>query len=61
LDLACLFTVIDSDALKKLVDLSLEREIRTDYDAVKLVEELGGNALKELQKRMRENEEKSST
>lgn len=47
--------------MKKLVDLSLEREIRTDYDAVKLVEELGGNALKELQKRMRENEEKSST
>jgi hypothetical protein len=43
--------VFDETALKTLAELFPEREIKTDYDAVKLVEELGDNALNELQKR----------
>jgi len=35
-----------------LAELFPEREIKTDYDAVKLVEELEDNALNELQKRL---------
>jgi len=46
--------VFDETALKKLVELFPEREIRTDYDAVKLVEELGDGALTEIEKRLRE-------
>lgn len=40
----------DEIVLKKLVELFPEREIKTDYDAVKLVEELGDDTLTELQK-----------
>ena len=41
-----------------MVELFPEREIKTDYDAVRLVEELGDNALTELQKRLKEKEVK---
>ena len=44
--------ISDESSLKKLVELFPEREIKTDYDAVKLVEELGDNALNELQTRL---------
>lgn len=43
--------VFDETALNQLTELFPEREIKTDY-AVKLVEELGENALTELQKRL---------
>jgi len=45
--------VFDETALNKLIELFPEREIKTDYDAVKLVEELGDDALTELQRRER--------
>jgi len=41
-------------ALNKLIELFPEREIKTDHDAVELVEELGDDALNELQKRLKE-------
>jgi hypothetical protein len=44
--------VFNEVALKTLAELFPEREIKTDYDAVKLVEELGDNALNELQTRL---------
>jgi len=44
--------VFDNDALTKLAELFPERSIKTDHDAVKLVEELGDETLTELQKRM---------
>lgn len=50
--------VFDETALNKLAELFPERQIKTDHDAVKLVKELGDNALNELQKRMKENEAK---
>ena len=50
--------VFDETALKKLVELFPEREIKTDRDAVKLVEDLGDDTLAELQKRLREKENK---
>jgi len=50
--------VFDETSLKKLVELFPEREIKTDCDAVKLVEELGDNALLELQKRLERREMK---
>lgn len=43
--------VFDESSLKRLTELFPEREIKTDYDAVKLLEELGDDALTELQKR----------
>jgi hypothetical protein len=46
--------VFDETALKTLAELFPERKIKTEYDAVKLVEELEDNALNELQKRMKE-------
>jgi len=46
--------LFDEASLKKLTELFPEREIKTDYDAVKLVEELGGNISNELQKRLKE-------
>jgi len=46
--------VFDEDALNKLSQLFPERQIKTDYDATRLVEELGGNALTELQNRLKE-------
>lgn len=49
--------VFDESSLNKLVELFPEREIKTDHDAVKLVEELGDNAFNELQKRMKEKGE----
>lgn len=45
--------VFDDAALKMLTELFPERRIKTDYDAVKLVEELGSDALTELQNRMK--------
>jgi len=47
--------VFNETALSKLTELFPEREIKTDYDAVMLVEELGENALSELQKRLRKS------
>jgi hypothetical protein len=47
--------VFDNDALDKLSQLFPERQIKTDYDATRLIEELGDNALPELQNRLREN------
>jgi len=52
--------VFDEAALKTLVELFPEREIKTDYDAAKLVEELGDNALNELQKRSRHSKNRRS-
>jgi hypothetical protein len=45
--------VFDESVLERLADLFPEREIRTDYDAVKLLKELGDDALKELQRRIK--------
>jgi len=47
--------VFDETALQKLIELFPEKGIKTDYDAAKLVEELGDNALDELQRRLKEN------
>ncbi len=47
--------VFDEDALNKIVELFPERQIKTDHDAARLIEELGDNALAELQNRLREN------
>jgi len=44
--------VFDEDALNKLSQLFPERRIKTDYDATRLIEELGDNALMELQSRL---------
>jgi len=48
--------VFDETSLEKLVELFPEREIKTDYDAVKLVEELGDDVLNELQNRLKRRE-----
>lgn len=45
--------VFDESSLNKLAELFPERQIKTDYDAVKLVEELGDEAANELQRRLR--------
>lgn len=45
--------VFDEDALNKLSQLFPERQIRTDYDATQLIQELGDKALLELQTRMK--------
>jgi hypothetical protein len=45
--------VFDEDALNKLAELFPERQIKTDYDAVKLIKELGNDALTELQNRLK--------
>ena len=50
--------IFDDEALNKLVELFPEKNIQTDHDAVKLVEELGEEALTELQKRLKEKEGK---
>jgi len=50
--------VFDNDALTKLAELFPERSIKTDHDAVKLVEELGDETLTELQKRLNTKERK---
>jgi len=44
--------VFDEMVLRNLNELFPECEIKTDYNAVKLVEELGYNASYEFQKRM---------
>jgi hypothetical protein len=49
--------VFDEDSLKKLSRLFPEHEIKTDFDATRLVEELGDNALSELQSRLRKNKD----
>jgi hypothetical protein len=46
--------VFDEEALNKLAELFPERQIKIDYDAVKLVEDLGDGAINELQKRLKE-------
>jgi len=48
--------VFDEKALTRLAELFPERSIRTDRDGVRLVEELGNDALTELQRRMKERE-----
>ena len=50
--------VFDETALNKLIELFPEYQIKSDYDAVKLVEELGDNTLNELQKRLKQKEAK---
>ena len=50
--------VFDEDALNKLTELFPERQIKTDYDAAKLIQELGDKALTELQSRLKEKKEK---
>ena len=50
--------VFDEESLKKLIELFPEHEIKTDHDAVRLVEELGDSALTELQKRLKEKGDK---
>jgi hypothetical protein len=47
----------DDSTLNKIAELFPERKIKTDYDAFKLVEELGDNALTELQKRLKTKKE----
>ena len=46
--------VFDETALSKLIELFPEREIKTDNDVVKIMQELGDSILNELQKRMKE-------
>jgi len=45
--------VFDEDTLNKLAELFPERQIKTDYDATKLIKELGDQALTELRSRSR--------
>ena len=45
--------IFDEEALNKLAELFPERQIKTDYDAAKLIEELGDDAINELRKRLR--------
>jgi len=45
--------IFDEEALNKLAELLPERQIKTDYDAAKLIEELGDDAINELRKRLR--------
>jgi len=49
--------VFDESSLKTLAELFPERNLKTDYDAVKLVEELGDKALTELQTRLKSKRE----
>jgi hypothetical protein len=51
--------VFDEEALKMLARLFPERQIKTDYDATKLLEELGDNALTELENRLKVKEVKN--
>ena len=46
--------VFDEDALNKLAELFPERQIKTDYDATKLIQELGSHAITELQNRLKD-------
>jgi hypothetical protein len=46
--------IFDEEALNKLAELFPERQIKTDYDAAKLIEELGDDAINELQKSLKE-------
>jgi len=45
--------------LDKLSQLFPERQIETDYDATRLIEELGDNASTELQSRMKSKDAKA--
>ncbi len=45
--------IFDESSLKKLAELFPEREIKTDYDAAKLIKDLGSNVIAELQKRLK--------
>mgnify|MGYP001114179126 CR=1 FL=1 len=45
--------VFDEAALNKLAELFPERQIKTDYDATKLIQELGDSALTDLQSRLK--------
>ncbi|MDI6826832.1 MAG: hypothetical protein QMD36_06685 [Candidatus Aenigmarchaeota archaeon] len=51
--------VFDEKALNMLTELFPERQIKTDYDATRLIEELGDNALTEVQSRLKEKEVKN--
>jgi hypothetical protein len=46
--------IFDEEALNKLAEAFPERQIKTDYDAAKLIEDLGDDAINELQKRLKE-------
>ena len=45
--------IFDEQALSKLTELFPEENIRTDYDAAKIVEKCGDGMISELQKRMK--------
>ena len=49
----CRNIVFDEHALDKLAKLFPEHQIKTDYDAAQLIEELGERALTELQARLK--------
>lgn len=53
--------VFDEEALNKLSQLFPERLIKTDYDATRLIEELGDNALTELRTRLKTEKTKKLT
>jgi len=46
--------IFDESSLKKLAELFPEYQIKTDYDAAKLAEELGNRTLAELERRLKE-------
>jgi hypothetical protein len=46
--------LFDNNTLTKLAKLFPERNIKTDHDAIKLVKELGNEALGELEKRLKQ-------
>jgi hypothetical protein len=49
--------VFDEETLGKLTKLFPEEEIRTEYDAVKVVEKYGDEMISELKKRMNQTDE----
>jgi len=49
--------VFEDDTLNKLAELFPERKIKTDYDAINLMRELGDEALAELQTRIKKEVE----
>jgi len=49
--------VFDESSLVKLAELFPEKNIQTDYDAVRLVEEYEEDAVSEIQKRMKQGNE----
>jgi hypothetical protein len=46
--------LFDEESLEKLADLFPEKEIQTDHDAIKLIKDLGKDALDEIRDRVKE-------